>query len=172
MAERKQQLKTRFLSSVFLAGGFAALLALTPWFKINVEPSVLYGLYCISRLPATLERGMLVTLPTPEAIRPWHPWWIPLLKPIAGLPGDQVCVLSVGMWIDGQPYGLVYERGHGKPLPRLRGCFTVPDGHVWLATKTRQTLDSRYYGAIPFTTLTAQAHPLWTLDRVRGRLWR
>lgn len=149
-------------STALLAGSVCFLVVMTPWFKVNVEPSVPYGLYRMSRLPTRLERGMLVSLPPPPSIRSWHPFWVPLLKPIAGLPGDQVCVLDVGMWIEGEPYGRVYVQAHGQPLPRLRGCFTVPDGRVWLATKTPRTLDSRYYGAIPVMTLTAQAHPVWT----------
>lgn len=138
------------------------LFASTRWLTFNIQPSVPYGLYRTVAVPARLERGMLVILWPPAATRPWHPWYQRLLKPIAGVPGDQVCILSVGLWISGEPYGPVLTEAHGKPLPRLRGCFAIDAGYVFVATKTRRTLDSRYFGAIPISSITALAKPLWT----------
>lgn len=138
------------------------LLVSTHWLTFNVEGSVPYGLYRRQALPARLERGMLVVLWPPAVTRHWHAWWQSMLKPIAALPGDQVCILSVGLWINGEPYGRVLTEAYGKQLPRLRGCYDVPEGHVFLATKTIRTLDGRYFNSVPMTDLTAQAIPLWT----------
>ena len=63
-------------------------------------------------LPPTLTHGMLVVTPVPASVAPWHSTWTPFLKPIAGLPGDQVCILSTGLWINGEPYGVVYTRAN------------------------------------------------------------
>jgi len=148
-------------STVLLLLVLGGLLLGTRWLKFNVQPSVPYGLYRVVALPARLERGMLVLLPPPAVTYPWHAWWLDLLKPIAALPGDQVCILSAGLWISGEPYGLVYAYAHGKALPRLRGCFVVQEGQVFLASKGGRSLDSRYFGSVAVTGLTAQAVPLW-----------
>lgn len=149
-------------STVTLLVVLAGLVVSTRWYTLNTQPSVPYGFYRLGAVPSRLERGMLVVLWPPAVTFPWHPWWQRLLKPIAALPGDQVCILSVGMWINGEPYGPVLTEAHSKALPRLRGCHDVEEGTVVLATKTVRTLDSRYMGSIPVADLTAQALPLWT----------
>lgn len=92
----------------------------TKWIRINVQPSVAMGVYMVQALPRTLERGMLVVLPTPAVMRPWHSR--DLLKPVAGVAQDQVCLLSVGLWINGEPYGGIYTEAYGNPYP---GCVAV-----------------------------------------------
>jgi conjugative transfer signal peptidase TraF len=134
----------------------------TRWLTLNIQPSVPYGFYLTGAAPAHVERGMLVTLWPPAVIHPWHPWYQRLLKPIAGIPGDEVCILDEGLWINDEPYGPVLTEAHGKPLPRLRGCFEVEPGQVFVATKTTRTLDGRYMGAIPIDSIAALAQPLWT----------
>ena len=42
------------------------------------------------------------------------------------------------------------------------GCQRVPAGRVFLASHTRNSIDSRYFGAVAVQTLTAHAVPLWT----------
>jgi type IV secretory pathway protease TraF len=149
-------------STVALLIMLGGLFLSTRWLTLNIQPSVPYGLYRTVALPMRLEHGMLVTLWPPAVTHPWHPWYQRFLKPIAGLPGDQVCILDAGLWINGEPYGPVLQEAHGKALPRLRGCFSVPEHAVFLATKTQRTLDSRYTGCLPMTSLTARAVALWT----------
>jgi type IV secretory pathway protease TraF len=148
-------------STVLLLAGLGSLLFATRWFVLNVEPSVPTGLYRKVALPDSLARGMLVILPVPSAVWPWHVRRFDFMKPIGGIAGDQVCVLSAGLWINGEPYGPVYTKANGLAFPRLRGCFVVAEGTVFLATKTFHTLDSRYFGAVPIASLKAMALPLW-----------
>lgn len=149
-------------STLLLVAALGALLLSTRWVTFNAQGSVPYGFYRLVAVPSRLERGMLVILWPPRVTSPWHPWWLRMLKPIAALPGDQVCILSAGLWVNGEPYGPVLTEAHGKALPRLRGCFAVHDGEVLLATQTVRTLDGRYFGVVPVSALTAQALPLWT----------
>jgi type IV secretory pathway protease TraF len=149
-------------STVVLVLILGGLLVSTRFLVLNIEPSVPLGLYRLGAVPAHLTKGMLVRLHAPPVMAPWHARWLDLLKPIAALPGDQVCVLSVGLWINGEPYGKVYAEAHGKQLPRIRGCWVVPEGSVFLGTKTVGTIDSRYFGSVPVTDLTASARPVWT----------
>jgi conjugative transfer signal peptidase TraF len=135
-----------------------------PWYRVNVTSSAPRGLWRLLAVPAVVEKGMWVTLPAPASVKTWAPHWAHLLKPVAAVAGDQVCVAKDTLWIRGQSLGRVLTQdAEGQPLPRLReGCMVVPQGTVFLASAAPQSLDSRYFGSVPVTTLTAQALPLLT----------
>lgn len=149
-------------SSLVIA--LAVLLAVvsTRWVRLNVSHSLPVGLYWLSAVPVELPRGAFVVLDVPRSIQ--HLWlsWVPLLKPVAGIPGDVVCHQEARLMINGTDYGPVVGT-HGKPLPHLEtGCQTVPVGMVLLASQAPKSLDSRYFGLTPVATVTAQATPLLT----------
>jgi conjugative transfer signal peptidase TraF len=132
----------------------------TRWVRLNVSPSVPYGLYRLAAVPTPLTPGTLVVLPVPASMRAWQT--IPLLKPVAAVAGATVCITDNALWIAGTSYGPVYRAAQGKTLPHLEGCATVPDGAVFLATQSSRSLDGRYFGMTPMHTLTARAVPVLT----------
>jgi conjugative transfer signal peptidase TraF len=134
----------------------------THWLHLNISPSVPYGLYRLTTVPPQIERGMLVVLPVPPEVQAWHSRWVPLLKPVAALTGDTVCVRDEELWVEHEDYGLVLKEARRKPLPRLVGCVTLGDGEVFVASTARQSLDGRYFGVLPVSALTARAVPLLT----------
>jgi len=134
----------------------------TRWVRLNLSPSVPVGVYRLARPAAPLARGTLALLPAPVAVRPWHRAGARLLKPVAAVAGEEVCVRASGLWIAGQWYGDVYGEADGKRLPHLDGCQVVPDGSVFLASTQPRSLDGRYFGMTPLTDLTARAIVLWT----------
>jgi conjugative transfer signal peptidase TraF len=134
------------------------------WLRLNVSASVPLGLYRLHRVPASLEQGMVVVLPVPASVRAWQWRWLPLLKPVAGLPGDAVCITDDGLWINAHWYGPVLSESNGRALPRLRGCFTVGPSEVVLASAAPRSLDSRYFGPVPIADLSAMATP-WLIWR-------
>jgi type IV secretory pathway protease TraF len=135
----------------------------TYWVRLNVSPSVPYGLYWLTAVHTPLSLGTLVVLPVPAVVRPWwSTWWIPLLKPVAALAGDEVCVEEGWLRVGGNWIGPVYTQAHGMPLPQWQGCQRVPEGAVFLASGELRALDGRYWGMTPVATLTAQAIPLFT----------
>ncbi len=159
----------RTRSSLVLGGLVLAAVLSTRWVRLNLTPSVPLGVYRLAPVSLPVSRGTLVVLPVPASVQAWHSAWVPLLKPVAGVAGDVVCVWGSALWVwDQTPaseptwYGLVWKEHEGKPLPRIEGCDLVEDGTVFLASTARNSLDSRYYGAVPITTLTAQAFPLLT----------
>jgi len=137
----------------------------TRWVRLNLSPSVPVGVYRLERLAPPLARGTLVLLPVPVAVHPWHSRWTPLLKPIAAVAGEEVCVQQGALWVGEQWYGPVYGAAHSKPLPQLEGCQVVPEGAVFLASPAPRSLDGRYWGMTRVSDLTAQAVPLWTWER-------
>ncbi len=146
-------------SSLVLGVLVLAAVVSTRWIRCNVSPSVPYGLYLLRTVQTPLAHGTLVLLPMPASVRAWQ--WRPLLKPVAAIAGDEVCVRDSGLWIAGQWYGEVYREAHGKILPHLDGCQTLQAGEVFLASTAPRSLDGRYFGITPTSTLTAQAVPLW-----------
>jgi type IV secretory pathway protease TraF len=151
-------------STLVLGGVVLVAIVSTHWIQYNISPSAPLGFYRLTALGAAPHVGTLVLLPVPAVMRPWWPsWWIPLLKPIAAVAGDEVCVEEGWVRIRGRWYGPMLTEAQGKPLPQCwAGCRTIAEGEVFLASDTPHSLDSRYFSSVPVATLTAQAVPLLT----------
>ena len=51
----------------------------------------------------------------------------------------------------------------GRPLPVWQGCRVVAGGEVFLMNRqSEDSLDGRYFGPLPTTTIVGRADPLWT----------
>ncbi len=134
----------------------------TRWLRLNVSPSVPYGLYALRPVPAHLDHGMLVVLPVPRRVRAWWSSWVPLLKRVTGLAGDRVCHQDHILYVNGADFGPVLQTAHGRPLPQLQGCLVVQAGEVFLASPIAHSLDSRYFGPVPLAAIRSVAVPLVT----------
>lgn len=61
------------------------------------------------------------------------PLGVPLLKPVAALPGQRVCRIGAAVTVDGKPLGDALARDHrGRPLPVWQGCRHVLPGQVFV----------------------------------------
>ena len=160
-AARRGVLRSRWTQSIAVVA--LVLLGALPWYRLNVTASAPRGVWLRAAVPAVVERGMWVTLPAPASVKPWAPSWAHLLKQVAAVAGDQVCVSKQTLLIRGRSYGPVAQHGaHGEPLPHLgEGCLTVEHRKVFLANQTPQSLDSRYFSTVPIELLTAVMTPLW-----------
>jgi type IV secretory pathway protease TraF len=143
------------------AGIVLALAVSTHWGTINISPSVPMGLYGFVRTDVPLQHGDIVQIPAVPFGHPWPYTWLPLLKPIAGLPGDEVCVHHEGLWVQGEFYGAVYQEHKGKPLPVFWGCHEVEDGEVFVASHEDKSLDGRYFG-MTHAEDVLRVVPVWT----------
>lgn len=161
--KKKRQVTTQYrpLRLTLVLGVLVVAAVGNLWFfRLNISSSVPMGLYRLSAVPTPLARGMLVVLPVPASVQPWQ--HLPLLKPIAALPGDHVCVHAARLWIRGADYGPVHDQAGGAWLPQWLGCRTLEAGEVFLASTVEKSLDSRYFSPVPITKLTAVAIPVWT----------
>jgi type IV secretory pathway protease TraF len=146
-----------------LGGLVLAAVLSTRWVRLNVSGSLPYGLYRLAPVPPSLSRGTVVLLPVPETVQ--HVWsrWVPLLKPVAAVAGDTVCHTEGLLWVNGQVYGPLVRQVSGRLLPHItEGCAPVREGMVFLASPVPRSLDGRYFGLTPITSLTAQAIPVLT----------
>lgn len=53
----------------------------------------------------------------------------------------------------------------GRPLPVWQGCRRIPAGEIFLMNgQSEDSLDGRYFGLLPLTTIVGRADPLWTRE--------
>jgi len=165
---------TRF--GLVMATCFAALLigvsaAFQPAPRLlwNASASVPIGLYAVHRAGA-LHVGELLVVAPPEPLasfldqRRYLPKGVPLLKRVVALPGHSVCRTERTIFVDGVAIGDALGRDHlGRPLPVWQGCRLIAAGEVFLMNRqSPDSLDGRYFGPLPTTTIVGQADPLWT----------
>ncbi len=135
----------------------------------------------------TVEPAERVDVPELVAIMPSEPLaafmvergyvgrGVPLLKRVLGLPGQRVCRLRSTITVDGIEMGDALERDRiGRDLPVWQGCRVIGDGEIFLMNgQVRDSLDGRYFGPIPASSVIGRALPLWTDEEGDGRYqWR
>ena len=134
----------------------------------NASGSVPIGLYAVHPAGA-LRTGELLVVTPPEALatfldmRRYLPKGIPLLKHVAALPGQTVCRMGDTISIDGRDVGVALDRDHlGRSLPVWQGCRLIAAGEVFLMNRQSvASLDGRYFGPLPTTTIVGRADPIW-----------
>jgi conjugative transfer signal peptidase TraF len=138
---------------------------------LNLTVSAPRGVYLVREADASLlSRGQWVRLTVPERFtgyvygRRWLAPGTPLLKTVAGLPGDVLCVGDGHFTVNGKVLGPVFATdSHGLLLPVIRGCSMVPAGQfVPVSTFHPKSFDGRYMGAVPMALITGRASLLWT----------
>ena len=165
---------TRFsLVATMSVGAFGAGMSMlfhpTPKLIWNASASVPIGLYAVHSAGA-LQIGELLVVAPPEPLatflagRRYLPKGVPLLKHIAALPGQTVCRKDRTITVDGTALGVALDRDHlGRRLPTWQGCHVVAAGEVFLMNqRSAASLDGRYFGSLPTTTIAGRADPLWT----------
>lgn len=100
-----------------------------------------------------------------------------LLKRVIATEGQVVDLQDGKVVVDGVPIDEPYTEGKPSyPLDRYAAGvgpisypFVVPEGHLWLMGDNRtNSLDSRYYGAIPTSSVIGRAFcTYWPLDHAR-----
>jgi conjugative transfer signal peptidase TraF len=167
------------LSSVLLIGGhyFVPVTPRLVWNATASTPTGLYALQATGRLRAM----QLVAVRPPEPIASFLseagflPNGVLLLKHVLALPEQTVCRAGAVVSIDGVDVGEAKDRDRlGRPLPSLTGCRTLRPDEVFLMNPTVQdSLDGRYFGPFPVTSIVARAVPIWTDEEGDGRfVWR
>lgn len=92
----------------------------------------------------------------------------PLLKPVAGVPGDLVQISELGTSINGKlaTQSRVFDTdSQGKEMKHLPVGWSRKlgdDEYFVLANHVERSLDSRYYGPVHHADLISQAYPFLT----------
>lgn len=155
-----------------LGGVACALLAwrpAPPQLMWNATSSVPVGLYRLVR-PTDLRAGDLVVVrPSPQlaallSARGLLPSGVPLLKPVAAMPGARVCRRGDAVTIDGASVGAARGRDpRGRPLPRWSGCRRLSLDELFLMNvAVPGSFDGRYFGPTRRADILARAERLWS----------
>jgi type IV secretory pathway protease TraF len=101
-----------------------------------------------------------------EIRRPYFPRGVPLIKRILAVQGQIVCRDELRIIVDGIEMGAARQRdSRGRLLPAWQGCRPLRHGEVFLMNwEEPASLDSRYFGPLPVTTIVGRAVPLWTFE--------
>jgi len=133
----------------------------------NASASVPVGLYTIAPA-ARLQITDLVAVMPPEPLadfmvtRGYVARDVPLLKRVLALPGHQVCRIGRDVLIDGIAVGSALARDRlGREMPVWQSCRVIAAGELFLMNPdARDSLDGRYFGAPPVSTVIGGATPL------------
>jgi conjugative transfer signal peptidase TraF len=175
--ELRQRFRRAVLWACLLASPFFLGL-IAGWvfgIRFNLTPSLPRGFYITSHSPSpnlvefcpqgaaahiSLSRQYRTAGACPDG-------GAPLLKPAVAFPGDQVEVNADGIRVNGHllPNSAGRFRDHlQRPLdPWPYGTYKVEPGTVWVISSFNSySFDSRYYGAIPESSIRHHLRPLWT----------
>jgi len=181
MTRRGGALATVCVASLFGAS-FATIAALDPLPRVvwNASASAPIGLYRIVPLPDP-PNGVLVAVTPPPKLAHWLAERgylgerVPLLKHVAARPGQIVCRINAVVSVDGRPVVFARQRdGRGRRLPVWQGCRTLRVGELLMLNPDHaDSMDGRYFGSLPASTVLGRAIPILTRDTPDARLtWR
>lgn len=169
MKRRRYVMATAIGASAF-AAAFVAVAVADPLPRViwNASASAPIGLYRIhpDRDPPT---GALVAIAPPEHLSRWLsargylPEGVPLLKHVAAKAGQRVCRSGGAVSVDARRVAIARARdGQGRPLPVWQGCRTLGADELLLLNPAHpDSLDGRYFGPLPASTVIGRATPLW-----------
>lgn len=158
-----------------LAG--AALVVAMAWNRPNIQfiwnasASVPIGLYRIVPAGHLEVTDLAVVMPPDELAafldeRRYLPRGLPLIKRVLALGGTTVCRSGTDIIAYDMTWGQARHRdGQGRPLPVWQGCRMLGDREaLFMNWEVPDSFDSRYFGALPISSVVGRAIPLWTTD--------
>jgi type IV secretory pathway protease TraF len=91
----------------------------------------------------------------------------PMLKPVAAVAPQRVCVIGNIGRFDGVPVATVLRTdGRRRPLHAWSQCRRLRPGELFLLSITNPaSFDSRYFGPVKASTILGVAHPVWLKTR-------
>ncbi|RKQ89604.1 S26 family signal peptidase [Maricaulis maris] len=165
--------------SVLAIGGLA-FVHVSPKLIWNASASAPIGLYVIASND-DLSVGDLVVVDAPKSLaiyldeRGYLPEGVPLLKHIAALPGQRVCRDGAAVSVDDISVAQAQPSDRfGRDLPVWQGCHIVAETELFLLNPRHpDSLDGRYFGALPADAVIGRAVPILTDEDGDGRYaWR
>jgi type IV secretory pathway protease TraF len=91
------------------------------------------------------------------------PRGVPMLKHVAALGGQIVCRRGLLVTIDGDAVAEAQEHDRrGRQLPVWQGCHVLSDDEFFPLNAAPDSLDGRYFGSLPRSSIIGKATLLWT----------
>lgn len=179
---RRFYIRATVIAAALFGASFAAVAAFDPVPRLvwNASASAPIGLYRIEPL-ADPPPGTLVAVTPPAPLARWLAQRgylgerVPLLKHVAARPGQHVCRIGSVVSVDGRPVVVARERDRqGRELPVWQGCRTLRgDEFLMLNPDRADSMDGRYFGPLPASTVLGRAIPILTrTTRDAPLVWR
>lgn len=158
-----------------LALGIASMVSLPKKLLYNGSASAPVGFYWLDGRP--FQRGDFVALQVPDGIRElvedrgYLPPDVPLIKRVAGGPGDEICRVGLEVRINGVTIAMAQSvDGSGREMPVWSGCHVLHGRRVFVLQDHPASFDSRYFGPVDRRLIIGRAtrlRPPWRKDEPR-----
>jgi conjugative transfer signal peptidase TraF len=170
-------LLTAFASVPLGSAVFSDLPKMLIW---NASASAPIGFYAVAPIENLQVPDLVVALPPPLIAafldaRGYLPIGVPLLKRVLALSGQTVCRTGPDIIAYNAVIGRAQVRDRtGRLMPVWQGCRRIADDEVFLMNwDVPDSVDSRYFGPLPRTSILGRARPVWTDETGDGRFeWR
>jgi conjugative transfer signal peptidase TraF len=142
-----------------------------PAYIWNASKSVPIGLYHVQPVGRLVVTELVAVRP-PEPLATfldlngYLPIGVPMLKRVLALPGQMVCRKGLTISVDRIDMGDALSRdSRGRPLPVWQGCHAVGADELFLMNwQSEDSLDGRYFGFVPNSSVIGKALPVWTRE--------
>lgn len=136
------------------------------WNRTGSAPT---GLYWLSDEPFTPGRWVVVSSQSADAQWAEKQGYVgkdwPLLKQVAGLPGDEVCRTDEKILLNNSIIARArMTDSHGRNLPVWAGCHRLDGDEYFLLSPHPASLDGRYFGPTKRENVDGVAIPLVTFQ--------
>ncbi|MBG5280099.1 S26 family signal peptidase [Pseudomonas aeruginosa] len=156
------------LAGSLAALGWAALTTSPPRLVYNASDSAPIGWYRISPANSLAPGDMVLVHLPPEvrslaAQRGYLPANVPLLKTLAAMAPQRVCVQGSQVRIDGVVVARRMRRDRqGRALPNWQACRRLVGDELFLLSSSNPaSFDGRYFGPVSVNAVIGRAQPLW-----------
>jgi conjugative transfer signal peptidase TraF len=145
--------------------------------RVNLTPSIPRGVYWY--VPGSVHRGDLVQACLPLSLAMYAKvrhmlgegscpaQSEPIVKVLAGVPGDTVVLRRSGILINGSSWPmsaprLIDSQGRRVDLRLIPGVYVVKAASAFLLGLHPRSWDSRYFGPLPMSAVSGRWYPLVT----------
>lgn len=145
----------------------SAMIPPSPKLVWNASRSAPLGLYRVIPFHPLRRGDMVVARLAPAAARiaasrGYLPIGVPVVKRVAGMPGDRICADGVLVSINGRPVAArLAADSRGRRLPVWHGCITLDGRHYLLLNESLRSFDGRYFGPTDASAIVGLASPIW-----------
>jgi conjugal transfer pilin signal peptidase TrbI len=159
----------------------AALTAFATRYSLMIDPQAApcipgKHLFLVDKKDRVPERGAIYAMraegiapllevahPATNVMRPFYRDGQPLIKVMDGMPGDRLTVEEAQVLVNGERQasgGLMLSGTLMRPASTFESTYTLSKDRYFMAGRTNNSFDSRYWGPISSAQIIGRVYPL------------